>query len=93
MKSSPHVLWLTVVHKAKLCKQESEHLDWGKDQLGIVMSLNILLFTVADICRNLFRQIRVYLKEDDWRVAHALGKAQGGWPSVGPSALPSSAQS
>ena len=30
---------------------------------------------VPDIWRNLFRQIRVYLKEDDWRVAHALAKA------------------
>ena len=35
-----------MVHKAKLCKQDSEHFgDWGKDQLGIVMSVNILLFT------------------------------------------------
>ena len=28
-----------MVHKAKLCKQDSEHFgDWGKDQLGIVSS-------------------------------------------------------
>ena len=36
---------------------------------------------VADICRNLFHQKSLFdgafLKEDDWRVAHALGKVVG----------------